>query len=209
MNLLVGKIMAILISGIAMFFFLSIFYFQPACMNQPLPDITPTIDRLAIPTLPPDPSQVDKGQYLYYFHCMPCHGDQGQGLTDEWRDVWEEDHQNCWVRGCHGNNQPASVLIPTVVPSVINSTQLQKFSASNDLFNFLKNTHPPQKPGSLTEDEYHDLAAFLFEENNRTGYNQNINKRLIIEPLLLILITVALGLILAVINRSRSRKQKK
>ena len=177
-------------------------------MNQPLPDITPTIDRLAIPTLPPDPSQVDKGQYLYYFHCMPCHGDQGQGLTDEWRDVWEDDHQNCWARGCHGKNQPASVLIPTIVPSVFNSTQLQKFSTSNDLLNFLKNTHPPQKPGSLKDDEYHDLVAFLFEENNRTGYNQKMNERLIIELLLLILITVALGLIFAVINRSRSRKQK-
>jgi len=207
MNLLGGKNMAILISGIAMIFF-PVFYFQPEYINQPKPEITPTIDRLAIPTLPPDPSQVDKGRYLYYFNCMPCHGDQGQGLTDEWRDVWEEDHQNCWARGCHGKNQPASVLIPTIVPSVFNSTQLQKFSTSNDLLNFLRNTHPPQKPGSLKDDEYQDLVAFLFEENGRSGYNQNINERLLIELLFLILISVTLGLIFAVIIRSHNRKIK-
>jgi len=205
MNLLVGKNMAILVSGIAMIVFLLIL-FQPEYTNQLSLEITPTIDRLAIPTLPPDPSQVDKGRYLYYFHCMPCHGDRGQGLTDEWRDVWEVDHQNCWARGCHGKNQPASVLIPTIVPSVISLSQLREFSTSNDLFNYLKDTHPPQKPGSLEDDEYHDLVVFLFKENNRTGYNQNINERLILVFFLLILTTIALSIISAVILKSRSRK---
>ena len=40
---------------------------------------TPTPDPLAIPLLPESPTQVDIGRNLYYYHCMPCHGDQGQG----------------------------------------------------------------------------------------------------------------------------------
>ncbi len=61
----------------------------------------PTADPLAIPVLPEDPTQVDIGRVSYYYNCMPCHGDHGQGLTEEWRQTWVVDHRNCWDRGCH------------------------------------------------------------------------------------------------------------
>lgn len=54
-----------------------------------------TVDRLAIPELPENPTQVEVGRVSYYHNCMPCHGDEGQGLTEEFREIWEDDHQDC------------------------------------------------------------------------------------------------------------------
>jgi len=128
---------------------------------------TPTIDRLAIPVLSDHPSQVETGTSIYYYHCMPCHGDQGQGLTDEWRAVWEEDHQDCWASGCHSPRDADEVFtIPTVIPPVIGNIKLKnRFSTPERLFLYLKETHPPQSPGILKDEEYWALTAFLLTKN--------------------------------------------
>ena len=130
--------------------------------GQPQP--TPTVDRLAIPVLPEHPSMVDIGRSLYYYNCMPCHGDYGQGLTDEFRGIWVEDHQNCWGRGCHaGREKDEGFPIPTTVPAVnIASRSRQLFPSNNDLYEYLRSTHPPQNPGVLKDDEYRALAVYLF-----------------------------------------------
>src|SRR5512145_1765717 len=47
----------------------------------------PTPDRLAEPTLPAEPSQADKGAQVYWLACLPCHGDRGQGLTEEFKQT--------------------------------------------------------------------------------------------------------------------------
>jgi mono/diheme cytochrome c family protein len=150
--------------GFLLSFFLgNIFPEIPA--QQAIP--TPTLDRLALPVLSDHPSQVETGSSIYYYHCMPCHGDQGQGLTDEWRAVWEEDHQDCWARGCHSNRDADEVFtIPTVIPPVIGSTALEnRFSNPEKLFEYLKETHPPQSPGILKDDEYWALTAYLLVKN--------------------------------------------
>ena len=67
-------------------------------------DATPTADRLAEPTLPAAPSQADHGAQVYWLSCMPCHGDQGQGLTDEFRATYPPEEEYCWESGCHGAN---------------------------------------------------------------------------------------------------------
>jgi hypothetical protein len=135
----------------------------------PQPPQMPEDDRLAMPVLPESPTQVDTGRYLYYFHCMPCHGDRGQGLTDEWRQVWVEDHQNCWGRACHtGQSEIAAFYIPRFVPPVSGSPQaLGSFQMPEDLFAFLQETQPPQRPGALSREEYWALTAFLLDENGR------------------------------------------
>jgi len=128
----------------------------------------PEIDRLAEPVLPESPTQVDVGRNLYYFNCMPCHGDQGQGLTDEWREVWVEDHQNCWsVRGCHtGNPDIGAFYIPRTIPAVIGSPPvLGAFQTADKLFAFLRATQPPQRAGALSDEEYWALTSFLLHEN--------------------------------------------
>jgi hypothetical protein len=135
----------------------------------PQPTPTPTPDRLAAPVMPESPTQCDIGRNLYYLHCMPCHGDRGQGLTDEWREVWVEDHQNCWARGCHrGRPDDEGFFIPRHVPPVSGSPQaLKLFPTAEDLFVFLRHTQPPQHPGALSDAEYWALTAFLLHENDR------------------------------------------
>jgi len=148
----------------------------PDAFSPPLPTQMPGQDRLAEPILPESPTQVDLGRHLYYFHCMPCHGDRGQGLTDEWREVWVEDHQNCWGRACHtGKSEVEAFYIPKYVPPVSGSAQaLSAFPTADDLFVFLRKTQPPQRPGALSDSEYWDLTAFLLYENDRLTPNERI-----------------------------------
>jgi hypothetical protein len=131
--------------------------------------LTPTPDPLATPAMPESPTQVDIGRNLYYYHCMPCHGDRGQGLTDEWRQVWVHDHQNCWGRGCHaGRMEDQGFPIPRVVPAVSGAPGAMAASQSADtVFDYLHSTHPPQRPGALAEEEYWALTAFLLHENGQ------------------------------------------
>jgi len=134
-------------------------------LSPPRPTQMPGLDRLAVPVLPESPTQVDTGRYLYYFHCMPCHGDRGQGLTDEWRQVWDEEHRNCWGRGCHAaRSEMDAFFLPRSVPPLIG---LGSFETADDLFTFLRETQPPQRPGTLSDPDYWALTAFLLYENGR------------------------------------------
>jgi len=130
---------------------------------------TPTVDPLAIPELPENPTQIDIGRHSYYYNCMPCHGDQGQGLTDAWRATWVDDHQDCWARGCHaGRSEDGGFPIPTVVPAVVGPVNiLSHFPSAGALHDYLDDTHPPQRPGALPEEEYWALTAYLLAENQR------------------------------------------
>ena len=130
---------------------------------------TPTVDPLDVPELPENPTQVDVGRVCYYYNCMPCHGDKGQGLTEEWRMIWVEDHQNCWDRGCHGGRPgDEGFPLPETISAIIGPTaSLGRFPSAKDLYQFLVDTHPPQRPGALPEEEYWALTAFLLAENGR------------------------------------------
>jgi hypothetical protein len=143
---------------------------HPLRQSSPQPPVpSPTYDPLAIPTLPANPTQFDIGQNLYFYNCMPCHGDTGQGLTDAFRMVWEEDHRNCWERGCHGGRpQDEGFPIPTFIPAIISPDGLlAEYPDLESLVTYLHDTHPPQRPGKLKYDEYRALAVFLWISNNR------------------------------------------
>jgi hypothetical protein len=101
---------------------------------------------------------------------MPCHGDRGQGLTDEFREIWVEDHQNCWGRGCHaGRSELDAFYIPRSIPAVIGTPQaLGHFLTAEELLAFLQATQPPQRPGALDDAEYWALTSFLLHENGRS-----------------------------------------
>jgi mono/diheme cytochrome c family protein len=129
---------------------------------------TPTYDPLVEPPLPEHPTELALGRNLYWHWCMTCHGDRGQGLTDEFRAVWEPEHQNCWARGCHaGRSGDGGFPIPTVVPALVDETYLARYPSVQELADFLKATHPPQSPGILKSDEYHAIALFVFGLNQR------------------------------------------
>jgi len=126
----------------------------------------PTLDRLAEPTLPAAPSQADYGAQLYWLHCLPCHGDVGQGLTDEFRETYPPEDNNCWGRGCHGRNPyEGGFTLPTTVPALIGNGTLTKFATVANLHGFISAAMPFEDPGVLTEDESWQVTAFLLREN--------------------------------------------
>jgi hypothetical protein len=139
--------------------------------SPPTPIPQPIADPLAIPVLSENPTQVERGEASYYYNCMPCHGDQGQGLTDQFREIWVEDHQNCWAVGCHGGRvSDEGFPIPRTVPPVTGIRgSLQNAS---DLFTYLKETHPPQRPGVLEENDYWDLTGFILYKNGLQAANE-------------------------------------
>jgi hypothetical protein len=162
--------------------------------QEMIPDPTP--DPLEKPELPSNPTTADFGRVLYYDHCMPCHGDHGQGLTDEWREVWVDDHQNCWASGCHaGRPKDEGFPIPRIVPAVMGMEVLSNgLQEIRPLYTYLQLTHPPQYPGALKENEYLSLSVFVLTENGiledqDTGSHSN--------PAL---IAVTLGLIICVVG---------
>jgi cytochrome c len=131
----------------------------PAMM--PLP-----ADIFARPTLPAQPSQADLGSQVYWLHCMVCHGDHGEGLTDEYRAAWPKVDQNCWQARCHGDpRNPESFALPKYVPPLIGPGALSHFQTAASLYGFIKTSMPFQAPGSLQDQEYWELTAFLARAN--------------------------------------------
>ena len=179
------------------------------------PVITPTIDRLAAPVMPENPTDVDIGRNLYYHNCMPCHGDRGQGLTDEFREVWVEDHQNCWASGCHGGKvDDEGFPIPKHIPAVIGETAtFVRFSETEDLVSYLSQEHPPQQPGVLKPEECQALTAFLLVENGRVSPGNEIDPESVTNPtqyLLIVVISISLflgGLFILIFFTLRKRKK--
>ena len=140
------------------------------CACTPLPAASPTptpvVDRLAAPPMPAKPAQADDGAYVYYQVCMACHGDRGQGLTDEWRAVWEED-ANCWTSKCHGPQHPPNgFAFPKTSSPVIGPGALAGFDNAEDLHAYLVETMPWWNPGYLKPEEYWQLTAFLLRAHD-------------------------------------------
>ncbi|MER3543098.1 MAG: hypothetical protein C4311_00480 [Chloroflexota bacterium] len=109
------------------------------------------------------PAQRDFGAQVYIRRCSTCHGDKGQGLTLEWRQTWPETHQNCSTPKCHGRQHPPDgfEIKDNYAPAVIGPGTLTRFRTAQDLFTFISTTMPMHAPGSLTQDEYWALTAFL------------------------------------------------
>jgi mono/diheme cytochrome c family protein len=133
---------------------------------QPPSAATPTIDRLAAPSTVIPPSQADDGAQLFWLWCQPCHGDQGQGLTDEWRAQYPEEDQNCWSRGCHGKSPyEEGFTLPTAVPAVIGEDSLFRYATLGQVFHYTRATMPFEYPGVLSDEEYLAVTAFLAREH--------------------------------------------
>ena len=126
----------------------------------------PTQDRLAEPTLPVAPIQADYGAQVYWLNCSPCHGDRGQGLTDEFRQQYPPEDQNCWTSHCHGKvTYEDGFTIPKVVPALIGAGTLAKFPTAANLYGFIHAAMPFQKPNSLSDEDYYKITAFLLRQN--------------------------------------------
>lgn len=153
-----------------LFLFLGAFSLLFSCSaeEEPIPAPAPVVDRLAPPALPDDPSQADLGHEVYYQICMACHGDRGQGLTEDWRAVWDEDY-NCWKSGCHGPDHPPWGFEmeedPSRMVAVIGPGTLGRFQNAQELYTYIHSTMPWWNPGSLTVDQSWQVTAYLMREN--------------------------------------------
>jgi cytochrome c5 len=123
-------------------------------------------DRLSRPTLPAQPNQADLGSQVYYYVCMACHGDQGQGLTPEWIASWEIGDKPCWQSRCHASNHPPEGFkLPEYIPAVVSPAVIGRFANALELHDYLVQSMPWQAPGTLTAEEYWQLTAYLVREN--------------------------------------------
>jgi hypothetical protein len=108
----------------------------------------------------------DDGTKLYQQWCSTCHGDQGQGLTEEWRAQWPEGKQNCWQSKCHAaNHPPDGFSFPKKVPALIGPDTLTRFRTAQELYVFNRSAMPYWAPNLLEDDEYRAITAFLIKAN--------------------------------------------
>ncbi len=95
---------------------------------------------------------------------MACHGDRGQGLTDEWREAWGEDSY-CWRSKCHAANHPPQGFdLPRTIGPVLGMGSLLAYPTALDLFQKIRDTMPWWNPGSLTEMQSLELTAYLLRQ---------------------------------------------
>jgi len=154
------------------FFLQFMFAWLPASRSLAEPLSTPTPkEPMSFPGLftpPPTvdpPSQADQGAQTYFYICMVCHGDQGQGL-DLWRQKLDPADNNCWQSKCHApNHMDFGFTFPHEVPAVKGPGLLAMFQTADNLYTFIKGSMPFQNPGSLTDDQYWQLTAFLLRLN--------------------------------------------
>lgn len=133
-------------------------------------------DDLAAVPLPPEPSQADLGREVYRQICLACHGDWGQGLTDAWREEWEED-SNCWQSRCHApNHPPQGFQLPKTVPPVLGPGSLSRFDTARDLQLTILDTMPWWNPGSLTDEQSWQLTAYLMSVRGELGHDVSLDE---------------------------------
>jgi hypothetical protein len=145
--------------------------------EPPMPPF-PFQERLAPPPTVYPPAQADEGAQVYYLVCMACHGDKGQGLTDEWRNVLSPEDRNCWQSKCHASNHPPEGFkMPDYVPPVVAPGLISAFGDAQNLHDYLKARMPWQAPGSLSEDEYWKLTAFLIRQNGLDPGSTPLNEQ--------------------------------
>jgi quinol-cytochrome oxidoreductase complex cytochrome b subunit len=135
------------------------------------PQATPTfnlIQREPPPTVYP-PVQADNGAQSYWGMCLDCHGDHGQGLTEEWQSAFAPEYRDCWQSGCHGMDVPEnSFEIPqTGVPALAGAGSLASFSNAFELQTQIHDNMPFFPTGSLTSEQAWSLTAYVLRLNDR------------------------------------------
>ncbi len=110
--------------------------------------------------------QAQQGAGVFAFYCSTCHGDRGQGLTDEWRATWPREDQYCWTPKCHGLNHPnTGFVLPRHVPALVGSDLLGQFADAPSLYDFIQRKMPYQDPSLISDQERWAVIAFLLREN--------------------------------------------
>ena len=144
---------------------------SPSAQETAGPSVPPTptfdVQRLARPMIDSGyAQQLHKGSVIYWGVCMACHGDRGQGLTEEWRDAYGEQDRNCWQKGCHGPDHPDNgFLIPKdmIIPAVAGPGRLTRFKNAQELHDFIFASMPWWDPGQLSDEEAWQTTAYVLK----------------------------------------------
>jgi mono/diheme cytochrome c family protein len=179
-NLKVKLVLSVLITlilvGIPLLEISSQAAFKPeTTISDTMPTVLPP--NLTPPVLPAHPTQADQGQQVYYQVCMVCHGDQGQGLTKEWiAESTAMGPLSCYTAKCHGPAHPANgFLLPKTIPPVRSATIRTSFPTAFALYQFMHTVMPYQAPGSLKDEEYWQLTAFIMRINGADLGTRNLS----------------------------------
>jgi mono/diheme cytochrome c family protein len=124
----------------------------------------PTEDSWIIVDLPEDATQLEYGAEVYRLVCKACHGDKGQGLTDDWRAQWAPADQNCWQSKCHARNHPPDGFYMPQVPKVLGQP-IRGFGTALNLYTYTHNYMPWHDRGSMTEKESWSVTAYILSIN--------------------------------------------
>jgi hypothetical protein len=139
----------------------------PLAVPTPSASMFAPDDRLARPPMSDPPTQIELGHHEYWMSCMVCHGDRGQGLTEEWRSVLDPEDQNCWQSRCHApNHPPEGFQIPRTSPLVMGTGALTAYDTALDLYEYLRVDMPWSFPGLFDDKTYWELTAYLAQAND-------------------------------------------
>lgn len=116
---------------------------------------------------------VRDGALLYDHHCSVCHGDTGGGL-EEARLSFPESDRTC--TRCHKTTNPPRMDhlamdwrnafdVGIAPPLVGEGASLDRYANGAGLFGYLRATMPRPFPGSLGDEEYAKITAFLAAAN--------------------------------------------
>lgn len=124
-----------------------------------------------------DPPQFTLGRKTYTQWCATCHGDRGQGLA-EWRLTWDPDHQTCSKSNCHGRKHPEDGFeMLKLAPPLIGLNSLGAFTTAEQLFLYIRAMMPYQAPGSLSDNEYWAVTAYLADQHYANAGRQVLGKK--------------------------------
>ncbi len=119
-------------------------------------------DDLPLLYLPDDPTQYELGDFNYYQICVACHGNWGQGLTDDWREKGFLEDMNCWTSKCHGSNHPPQgFTFPREVPPLLGENALTGYNSARQLEIVIRTTMPWWDPGQLSDEVSMAITAYL------------------------------------------------
>ena len=137
---------------------------QQATPTSPVVNMSPTEDSWIIVDLPANATQLEYGTEVYRLVCKACHGDKGQGLTDDWRAQWAPEDQNCWQSKCHALNHPPDGFYMPQVPKVLGQP-IRGFNTAMNLYTYIHNYMPWHDRGSMTQKESWSVTAYILKIN--------------------------------------------
>lgn len=116
--------------------------------------------------LPEDATQVERGAEIYRLVCSTCHGDRGQGLTREYLATVPVEERNCWQSKCHAaNHPPDGFTLPRGIPGIVGNSLTNRFPTALDLYAFIRANMPWHAPGTMLDQEYWEVTAFVLTLN--------------------------------------------